>query len=138
MKEKIVRFGVSMEKELLEKFDKFLKKNGYENRSEGIRDLIRKTLVEQEWKKGKYVAGSINLVYNHHKRDLVSKIMDIQHHFHNNVISTQHIHMDEENCLEIIAVKGKVEKIINLYNLLKSLKGVKYSSLSKATTGKKI
>ena len=138
MKEKIIRFGVSMEKKLLEKFDKFLKKNGYKNRSEGIRDLIRKTLVEQEWKKGKFVAGSINLVYNHHKRELVSKIMDIQHHFHNNVISTQHIHMDDENCLEIIAVKGKTEKIINLYNSLKSLKGVKYSSLSRATTGKKL
>jgi len=138
MREKIIRFGVSMAKKLLEKFDKFLKKNGYKNRSEGIRDLIRKTLVEQEWKKGKFVAGSINLVYNHHKRELVSKIMDIQHHFHNNVISTQHIHMDEENCLEIIAVKGKTEKIINLYNSLKSLKGVKYSSLSKATTGKRI
>ncbi len=138
MREEIIRFGVSMEKKLLEKFDKFLKKNGYKNRSEGIRDLIRKTLVEQEWQKGKFVAGSINLVYNHHKRDLVSKIMDIQHHFHNNVISTQHIHMDDENCLEIIAVKGKTEKIINLYNKLKALKGVKYSSLSKATTGKRI
>ena len=138
MKEKIIRFGVSMEKKLLEKFDKFLKRNGYKNRSEGIRDLIRKTLVEQEWKKGEFVAGSINLVYNHHKRELVSKIMDIQHHFHNNVISTQHIHMDEENCFEIIAVKGKSEKIINLYNSLKALKGVKYSSLSRATTGKKL
>jgi len=138
MKGKIIRFGVSMEKNLLEKFDRFLKKNGYKNRSEGIRDLIRKTLVEQEWEKGKYVAGSINLVYNHHKRDLVLKIMDIQHHFHNNVISTQHIHMDEENCFEIIVVKGKAEKITILYNYLKALKGVKYSSLSKATTGKKI
>lgn len=138
MKEKIVRFGVSMEKSLLGEFDKFLRENGYKNRSEGIRDLIRKNIVEKEWEKGRFVAGSINLVYNHHKRELVSKIMDIQHHFHEYVISTQHIHMDEENCLEIIVVKGKAEKIISLYNYLKALKGVKYSSISKATTGRRI
>ena len=136
--EKIVRFGVSMEKELLKSFDTYIKKEKYKNRSEAIRDLIRKELVSEEWEEGKEVAGCIVLVYNHHKRELVEKIMDIQHNFHQVVISTQHIHMDKENCLEIIAVKGNVKKIKSLYNFLKSLKGVKYTSISKATTGKKL
>ena len=120
--EKIVRFGVSMEKELLKSFDTYIKKEKYKNRSEAIRDLIRKELVSEEWEEGKEVAGCIVLVYNHHKRELVEKIMDIQHNFHQVVISTQHVHMDKENCLEIIAVKGNVEKIKSLYNSLKSLK----------------
>ena len=136
--EKIVRFGVSMEKELLKSFDTYIKKEKYKNRSEAIRDLIRKELVSEEWEEGKEVAGCIVLVYNHHKRELVEKIMDIQHNFHQVVISTQHIHMDKENCLEIIAVKGNVKKIKSLYNSLRSLKGVKYTSISKATTGKKL
>ncbi|MCD6407423.1 nickel-responsive transcriptional regulator NikR [bacterium] len=136
--EKIVRFGVSMEKGLLKSFDTYIKREKYKNRSEAIRDLIRKELVSEEWEEGKEVAGCIVLVYNHHKRELVEKIMDIQHNFHRFVISTQHVHMDKENCLEIIAVKGSVEKIKSLYNSLKSLKGVKYSSISKATTGKKL
>jgi CopG family transcriptional regulator, nickel-responsive regulator len=136
--ERTVRFGVSMEKKLLERFDRMLKKEGYKNRSEAIRDFIRQHLVEEEWERGQKVTGGILIEYNHHYRELMEKVTDIQHHFHNVVISTQHIHMDDDNCLEIIAVSGKVELIKKLYDSLKSLKGVKYSSLSKATTGKRI
>ncbi|HNS32023.1 MAG TPA: nickel-responsive transcriptional regulator NikR [bacterium] len=134
----LIRFGVSMEKQLLERFDRILQKEGYTSRSEAIRDLIRKNIVEGEWEHGETVAGSIMLVYNHHQRELLEKIMDIQHDFHDVIISTQHVHMDEDNCLEIIVVKGKVEKIKNIYNALTALKGVKHTSLSRATTGKKI
>jgi CopG family nickel-responsive transcriptional regulator len=134
---KLIRFGVSMEKQLLAKFDEFIAKKGYTNRSEAIRDLIRKNIVEEEWLKGELVAGSITLVYNHHQKELLDKIIDIQHDFYDVIISTQHIHMDHNNCLEIIAVKGLVEKIKSLYNSISILKGVGYSSLSKATTGKK-
>lgn len=136
--EKIVRFGVSMEEKLLKIFDNYIKKESYKGRSEAIRDLIRRKIVEEEWKEKKVVAGSIILVYNHHKRELVDKIMDIQHDFHPFIISTQHIHLDKNNCLEIVVIKGKVEIIKNLFNSLSALKGVKYSSISKATTGKKI
>lgn len=132
------RFGVSINKELLEKFDDFIKKQKYKNRSEAIRDLIREKFVEEEWEKGKIVAGCILIVYEHDVREIVDRIIDIQHKFSKYIISTQHIHMDEENCLEIIAVKGKVEKIKELYFSLKALKGVKYSSITKATTGKEI
>ncbi len=132
------RFGVSMEKNLLEKFDEFIRKHKYKNRSEGIRDIIREKFVEEEWETGKEVAGCIVLVYEHDVREIVDKIIDIQHKYHQNIISTQHIHMDKENCMEIIAVKGKVEKIKELYFYLKALKGVKYSSITKATTGKEL
>ena len=135
---KIIRFGVSIEEDLLAAFDRYIQKGGYQNRSEAIRDIIRKEFVDEEWEKGATVAGCILLVYDHHKRDLLSKIMDIQHDYFESIISTQHIHMDHHNCLEIVAVKGKAEVIRKAYGLLKSLKGVKYSSLSRASTGKTI
>ncbi|MDD3726523.1 MAG: nickel-responsive transcriptional regulator NikR [Candidatus Ratteibacteria bacterium] len=137
--EKLIRFGVSMEEKLLEAFDRYIKRDGYKNRSEAIRDIIRKEFVEEEWEqKDITVAGCILLVYDHNKRDIVRKIMDIQHNYHKAIISTQHIHMDHHNCLEIVVIKGKVEVIRKLYGLMKVLKGVKYSALSKASTGKKI
>ncbi len=135
---KLKRFGVSMEESLLKKFDYFIKNQKYKNRSEAIRDLIREKFVEQEWEKGENVSGCIVLVYEHDVREVVNKIIDIQHKFSSHIISTQHIHMDEENCMEIIAVKGKVDRIKKLYFSLKSIKGVKYSKITKATTGKKI
>jgi len=135
---KLIRFGVSMEEGLLSKFDRLLKAEGYASRSEAIRDLVRRTIVEEEWVTGETVSGSIMPVYNHHHRELLEKIMDIQHDFHEVIISTQHVHMDHDNCLEIIVVKGMAEVIKNVYNHLTALKGVKYTSLSRATTGKKI
>ena len=134
----IVRFGVSLEKELLEKFDRLITEKSYPNRSEAIRDLIRENLVKKEWTEGKEVAGSITLVFNHHKRELMNTLTDIQHDFHHLIISSQHIHLDHDNCLEIIVVKGKPEETKELTNKLRSTKGVKYGALSIATTGKEL
>lgn len=134
----IVRFGVSLEKELLEKFDKLIKEKNYSNRSEAIRDLIREDLVKKEWDYGDEVAGAIVLIYDHHKRDLLNKITDIQHNYQNLIISTQHIHLDHDNCLEIIAVRGNPAKVKELANTLKAIKGVKHGTLSMSTTGKGI
>ena len=131
----LVRFGVSIEKELLQRFDERIKEKKYTNRSEAIRDLIREDLVKKEWQEGKEVAGSITLVYNHHKRELVNRLIDIQHDYHDIIISTQHIHLDEDNCLEIIVIKGKPKEIEELYGKLKSAKGVKHGGFSMATTG---
>lgn len=133
---KVIRFGVSMEEKLLTVFDRFIEKEGYKNRSEAIRDIIRKEFVDEEWEKGSTVAGGIMIVYDHHGRELVQKIMDIQHDSHDVIISTQHVHMDHHNCLEIIVVKGRADAIRKIYNLLKALKGVKFASLSRATTGR--
>jgi len=134
----LVRFGVSLEKELLRKFDERLKEEKFANRSEAIRGLIREDLVKKEWQKGKEVVGILTLVYNHHKRELVNRLIDIQHDYHGNVLSTQHIHLDEDNCLEIIVIKGKSEPTHELYRKLKSVKGVKHAEFAMATTGSKI
>ena len=99
----LIRFGISLDAILSEKFDMRLKRKGYSNRSEAIRDLIRQDLVHQEWEEVGEVAGAITLIYNHHKRELLNKLTDIQHDFQNIIISTQHVHLDHNNCLEIVA-----------------------------------
>jgi len=137
--EKIVRFGVSMEKGLLENFDKLISKKGYTNRSEGMRDLIRDFLVEEEWKTNKKeMIGTITLVYNHHIRGLSDTLTDLQHHFHNLIISTTHLHLDEDNCLEVLIVKGRADKIKEVADKLVSTRGVKHGKLTMTTTGKEL
>ena len=134
----LVRFGVSLEKDLLRKFDGHIKAKKYTNRSEAFRDLIRQELVKKEWQEGREIAGAITLIYNHHKRELLDKITNIQHDFQKIIISTQHIHLDHNNCLEIIAVKGNPKEVQKLSDTLKSIKGVKHGTLSMSTTGKDI
>lgn len=134
----IIRFGVSLEKELLEKFDRLIKEKKYPNRSEAIRDLIREELVKREWVEGKEVAGSITLVFDHHKRELMNTLTDIQHDFYQIIISSQHVHLDHDNCLEIIVVRGRPRGVKELADKLRATKGVKYGALSIATTGKEL
>jgi len=132
------RFGVSLPDELLAKFDKFIRKKNYSNRSKAIADLIRQELIKEQWKENKKVAGAITLIYNHHKRDLLNRLTDIQHNFQKIIISAQHIHLDKENCLEIIAVRGLPKEAEKLANTLKAVKGVKHTVLSMSSTGKSI
>lgn len=132
----IVRFGVSLDRDLLDKFDVLIRNRRYTNRSEAIRDLIRQQLVTEEWRENKEIAGAIMLMYDHHKRELLTKIMDTQHDFQRIIVSTQHIHLDHHNCLEIIAVKGSSNDVRTLADTLKALKGVKHGSLSMSSTGR--
>jgi CopG family nickel-responsive transcriptional regulator len=134
----LVRFGVSLEKTLLEKFDKFIKERNYTNRSEALRDLIRQELIKKEWLQGTDVAGTITLVYDHHKRDLHNKLIDIQHDYQKLIISTQHIHLDHDNCLEIIAARGNPANLQKLADSIKAIKGVKHGTLSMSSVGKNI
>lgn len=134
----LVRFGVSLEKELLERFDNLIKEKNYSNRSEAIRDLIREELIKKEWIEGDDVAGAIVLIYDHHRKDLLNKITDIQHNYQKVIISTQHIHLDHDNCLEIIAVRGNPGQVRQLADTLKAIKGVKHGTLSMSSTGKDI
>ena len=134
----LVRFGISLEKKLLVEFDRFVKERGLPNRSQGFRNLIRENLVKKEWLKGQEIAGTITLVYKHTKRELVDKLTTIQHNFHDFIIATQHIHLDHDNCLEIVVVKGKPKETQKLFNALKSTKGVKHGALSMTTTGSKM
>ena len=133
---KLARFGVSLDQELLERFDRLIKERNYTCRSEAFRDLIRQELVQKQWRGGEEIAGAITLIYDHHKRELVNKLMDIQHDFGELIISSQHIHLDHNNCLEIIAVKGSAKEAQKLADSLKSVKGVKHGTLSMSTTGK--
>lgn len=126
----LIRFGVSLEKELLDRFDALIGEKKYTNRSEAIRDLIRDALIKKEWQENKEVTGAITLVYNHHKRGLVSRLMDIQHDSHHHIFSTQHVHVDHDHCLEIIIVKGRAMEMDALYSRLKSTKGVEHAGFS--------
>ncbi len=134
----LLRFGVSLEKELLNKFDKLIKESNYSTRSEALRDLIRQELVKKEWDDDKEVAGAITLIYDHHKKEVGNRLTDIQHDFQGLVVSTQHIHLDHHNCLEIIAIKGTPKDAEKLSNRLRAIKGVKHGALSMSSTGKGI
>ena len=134
----LFRFGISIDKTLLDKFDRLIRGKKYTNRSEAFRDLIREELVKKEWTEGKDVAGAITFIYGHHQRDLLNKIVDIQHRFQSIIISAQHIHLDHENCLEVVAVKGSSRDVQKLADRLKSVKGVRHGTLSMSSTGKEI
>jgi len=127
-----------MDGELLNRFDKLIEKEGYENRSEAIRDLIRERLIEEEWREEDEVCGGILLVYDHHKPHLTEKITEIQHHFYKLVISTQHIHMDHDNCMEVISIRGLAKEIRKFFNKLRATTGIKQCNIIKATVGDKI
>ncbi|MDP2842246.1 MAG: nickel-responsive transcriptional regulator NikR [Acetobacterium sp.] len=94
--------------------------------------------MDREWHEGSEVAGAITLIYDHHKRELLNKITDIQHDFQKGIISAQHIHLDHHNCLEIIAFKGNPAEVNNPADMLKAVKGVKHATLSMSTTGKRL
>jgi len=136
----LMRFGVSLESALLKKFDKILKTKGYASRSEAIRDLIRGKLVEEEWENGGNAEsiGTINVVYDHHTKDLMHRLNHIQHDCHELIVSDTHVHLDHDNCLDVIIVRGSAEKIRKIADKLISTKGVKYGKLSMATKGKEL
>jgi CopG family nickel-responsive transcriptional regulator len=130
----LYRFGIALDKSLITDFDAQIASQGYASRSEAIRDLIRAELTNSKLTKGGYVAGALVMTYDHHKRDLMNTMLDIQHTFQELIISTQHIHLDHTNCLEIIAVKGCSKEIEKLTIALKTLNGVKQVSISMAST----
>lgn len=130
------RFTVSLDDKLLGQFDSYIADHQYENRSEAVRDLIRKVLVDEEWKADKEVVGVISLVYDHHQRQLQDKLTEIQHAFHHDVVSTTHIHLNHDDCLEVIIVRGKASRVRNLADQLIALRGVKDGALNMSSTGK--
>ena len=137
--EKLVRFSISLEIDLSKKFDLWMKKNGYQNRSEAIRDLIRDKLVEEEWKDDqKEVVAILSLVYDHGNRELPEVLTNIQHEHYNLIMSSTHIHLDRDNCLEAIILKGKAGQIKKTASKLLSLRRVKHGRLLMSTTGRDI
>ncbi|HPC03460.1 MAG TPA: nickel-responsive transcriptional regulator NikR [Syntrophales bacterium] len=130
----LVRFGVSLEKGLLDQFDALLRGKKYTSRSEAIRDLIRQEIVRREWREDREVAGAITYIYDHHQRDLLNRVVDLQHDFQKLILSTQHVHLDHDHCLEIVAVKGKASDILHLADQLRAVKGVRHGTLSMSST----
>ena len=131
------RIGISLEDELLERFDEIIEEKGYVNRSEAIRDLIRNQLVDvaAEREEGEMV-GTVTFVYNHHVRQLSDLLTEFQHQNYGAVIATLHVHLDAENCLEVLVVRGKSGEIRRIADKLIGTKGVKHGKLTLTTTGR--
>jgi CopG family nickel-responsive transcriptional regulator len=124
-----------MDEQLLAQFDEYLGRRGYSNRSEAVRDLIRKVLVNEEWEQDSEVVGVVTLVYNHHQPQLQEKITELQHEYHHQITSTTHVHMDHHNCLEVTIVKGRASQVRELAEKLIALRGVKNGNLTMSSTG---
>ena len=135
----LTRFGMSLNSALLDRFDKLISRTGQKNRSEAIRDLIRDALVRYDWEqeRGEKV-GTITLIYDHHAGDISEKMTELEHHYHQIVISQMHIHLDHDNCLEVLAVRGEAADIYKIANKLIGMKGVKHGKLVATTSGKNL
>jgi len=132
-----IRFGVSLDSDLLEKFDALCEERCYQTRSEAIRDLIRKDLVQKEWEdQNQEVTGTMTLVYNHHQSDLAQKMTEIQHQALDIIITSLHVHIDAHNCMEVLVLRGPVRDVRNIAQRLTATRGIKHGKLSLSTTGK--
>lgn len=127
----IIRFGVSIEQDLLENFDRLIAERRYATRSEALRDLIREALIQQkiESETETQALGSLTLIYDHHASNLLQEMAQLQHDFHELILSVMHLHVSHNDCMEVIALHGKVAEIVKLANGLLSLKGIKHGKL---------
>ena len=130
----VARFSVSLEEELLKELDQFAQDNSFANRSQALRHLIEKNIIEKKWQCNNMVAGAIVLIYDHHKKDISTKSNDIQHNYFEVILSSQHYHLNHDICLEIIAVKGYANKLTELSDKLISIKGIKHGKLIMSKT----
>jgi CopG family nickel-responsive transcriptional regulator len=131
------RFGVSLEKDLLAQFDKALGRRGFENRSDGIRRLIRDMLVTDEWKdEGQDVVGSVSLVYDHDTLDLAKRLTRIQHESHTLIVSSMHVHLDAHHCLETLVIRGKPREVQRVADRLIHARGVLHGALFRTSLGR--
>jgi CopG family nickel-responsive transcriptional regulator len=133
----VARLGVSLPPALLRDLDAMAREKGYANRSAAIADMVRAQLVEHRQQQGEgEIAGTITLVYDHHKRHLQALLTDIQHDHHEQIISTLHVHLDHDNCLEVLIVRGPAQEIKSMADALIAAKGVKHGRLTITSTGK--
>lgn len=128
----LVRFGVAMDKQLLDRFDEVVTRRGYENRSEALRDLVRRELDRDAWERGKHTAATITIVYDHHAREITERLTEIQHAHGAYIISTLHVHLDHDHCLEVIACKGPSRSLKAMADRLIGEKGVISGSVAAA------
>lgn len=134
----ITRISISLEENVLEKFDRLIEQQGFPTRSEAIKHLIKSALVRREWEAGELVAGVITIIYDHHKSSMLRQIVEAQHDSGGIVLCSQHAHLDHHNCMENIIVRGTVREVETLHQKLSGIKGMKHTVLSMSTTGKEI
>lgn len=133
------RFGVSMDEDLLARFDERIGLAGYTSRSEAIRDVVRDYLVQDDWSsEDAEIVGTVTLVYDHHTRHLEDKLTDVQHDHHDSIRCTTHVHLDHHNCLEVIVLSGRAGDVRKLAEQLISTRGVKHGQLTCTTTGREL
>ncbi len=132
------RFSISIDRDLIKAFDACIACRQYRNRSEAIRDLIRKCLIQQEWNANEEVVGVITLVFNHHQRRLQDKMTEVQHEHHDLVVSTTHIHLGRHDCLEVVIARGKAARVQLLAEALIAMRGVKDGNLTMSSAAESI
>ena len=125
----VSRFGVSLENDLLEALDDYVAANNFPNRSQAIRQLIERNIVEKKWQCNNIVAGAVILVYDHQKRDLMNRLFSIQHDYYKEILSVQHFYFSKTICFDIIAVKGQSYRLTELSDKLITTKGVRHGKL---------
>lgn len=136
-KPRLSRFSVSIPSDVVRRFDQVSKARGYGNRSQALADLLRRELVDHQSHADRHeIAGTVTLVYDHHKRNLQAHLTDIQHDHPGLIIAVLHVHLDHHNCMEVLAVRGRAKAVRALADALGTVKGVKHSKLSVTTTGK--
>lgn len=133
----LARIGIAISEDLLKEFDDLISKRSYTNRSEAFRDLVRKELVEEiSGSADAEVYGTVTLVYDHHARLLSEKLTELQHRYYSAVMSSVHVHLDHDNCMEVILVRGKSALVQDLANALIATKGVKHGRFMLTTSGR--
>jgi CopG family nickel-responsive transcriptional regulator len=130
----LARFGVSLDEDLLKALDGFVIENNLPNRSQAIRHLVEKNLVEKKWQCNQIVAGAVVLLYDHHKGDITTKSNDIQHEYYDVILSSLHFHLSHDNCLEIITVKGTAKRLTELSDKLIGMKNIIHGKLVMSRT----
>lgn len=131
----LIRTAISLDRELLEEFDRIIQQKGYGSRSEAIRDLVRDLSVKSEIARNKVIVATLTLVYDHHQHRLSEKLIEAQHHYAGKVLATTHIHLGARNCLEVIILKGRGGEIQHFADHLLSPRGVKHGKLVMTATG---
>jgi CopG family nickel-responsive transcriptional regulator len=135
----LVRLSISLEKPLLNQLERLVKKSGYANRSEFVRDMIRQRLVEQQWSdKRQEVVGTITMVYDHHARQLADKLVNIQHAHHDSILASTHVHLSHDLCAEMIMLRGSPTRIRQITDRLRQQRGVLHAELAMSSTGERL
>jgi CopG family nickel-responsive transcriptional regulator len=132
----LIRTGISLASDLLERFDRAIHKKGYKNRSEAIRDLVRDYAVAEDVEENRFVVGTLTMVYDHHRPKLSEQLIEAQHDAENKVLAATHVHLDHHNCLEVIIMRGRSSEVSHLADRILSLRGVKHGKLVLTTQGK--